>query len=213
MNKQKELWEKLAKKNSLYYINSDKGRKITEEEFWESGREDFHTYIANDPIIQSYLLWSGTTILDIGCGIGRMVKYMARYFKKVIGIDISGEMIRQGREKLKRLDNVELIETDGETIPLPDDSVDFVFSYLVFQHMKSREMVEKNFKETYRVLKPKGLFKVRLRADKLKSLKPWWSGVNYTEYEARILSTETGFFINKTEKVKDYGLWLWLIKP
>ena len=166
MINQKAHWEALAKKNVRYYINSDKGRKITEEEFRQSGQETYRRFIANDQLITSR-----QSILDFGCGTGRLTEFMAKDFKKVIGVDILGTMIAQGKIRLGSLKNVELIEIDGSSLPLPDKSIDFVFSYLVFQHIKTREMVERAFADIYRVLAPGGIFKVLLRSDKQKDMR------------------------------------------
>ncbi|MCK9599497.1 MAG: class I SAM-dependent methyltransferase [Sphaerochaeta sp.] len=206
MNPQKTLWENLAKKNPLYYINSDFGKGITEKQFRESGRKDYCKYVLNDDLIDKDF-WK-STFLEIGCGIGRMTEFIAYDFKKVIGTDISKTMIEKGRERLSELDNVKLVETDGETIPLEDCTVDVAFSYLVFQHFKTKQMVIKNFQETYRVLKPGGIFKARVRIDKIKDMKPWWAGVDCNESYA----VKCGFTLLKREEVKNYGLWLWLVK-
>jgi ubiquinone/menaquinone biosynthesis C-methylase UbiE len=202
---QKQLWEKLAQENSRYYINSDFGRKITEDEFRQSGKEDFIKYIFDDPLFKS------GTIVEIGCGTGRMTEFMGWEFDKVYGLDISGEMIRQARERVQS-EKIEFIETDGEMIPLTPYSVDYVFSYLVFQHMKTREMVEKNFAEAYRILKPDGIFKVRLRTDEIKDLDSWWAGVSYNEQSIRDLCGRIGFTVIKLQYVKEYGVWVWMKK-
>jgi len=207
----KNLWNKLAKENSLYYINSDKGRGITEKEFKESGFNDYMFHIASDLLIGERFRPYQSTILDLGCGVGRITEFMSFDFKEVIGIDISGVMIRKAKKRLKKFTSVKFIETDGESIPLPDNSIDLVFSYLVFQHIKDREMVEKNFEEVYRALKPKGLFKVRIRSDKV-DLNKWWGGVEYTEQSIGLLIKKIGFKLLKTEPVEDYGFWLWLEK-
>lgn len=206
MNKQKLLWEKLARENSLYYINSDYGRKITDEQFRKSGLNSYNKLIKDDTMIDSR-----GVIIDVGCGNGRLTEFMAKDFNKVIGIDISGEMIKQAKERVK-LPNVEFIETDGQTIPVTDNSVDIVFSYLVFQHIKTKEMVEANFKEIYRVLKPYGLFKVLLRTDRPDNMYAWWNGVSYDEQGIDELCKMTGFKLLKLEYVKTYGVWLWMEK-
>jgi ubiquinone/menaquinone biosynthesis C-methylase UbiE len=208
MNAQKQLWEELARKNSRYYINSDKGRNITEEEFKASGKQAFIEHIFED----SLFVGGNTSIVDLGCGTGRMTEYMSWMFETAIGVDISGEMIKQAEDRLVAYRNVLLYETDGQTIPIPDDSVDYVFSYLVFQHMKEHSMVEKNFQEAYRVLKPGGLFKVLLRTDEQKSMDEWWSGVHYTPETAESLYSSLGFTLIKLEQVKTYAMWLWLQK-
>jgi len=204
---QKQLWEDLAKKNARYYINSDKGKGITEEQFRESGQQDVKELILNDNAIPLH-----TSILEIGCGNGRMTEFIAPHFDTVIGVDISGEMIRQGVERTKDIPNIYYFETDGESFPLPDETMDVVFSYIVFQHFKTKEMVEKNFKEVFRVLKPGGIFKVRLRTDEIASLEPWWSGVNYSEKEIKELCSVSHLKMIELEYVKSYAVWLWARK-
>jgi len=206
---QKTLWEKLAQKNSRYYINSDYGKNITKDEFRQSGAQDYLAHIKSDEVLTKRINFGKATIIDLGCGTGRMTEFMVTDFGRVIGLDISREMVKQAR---KRVIGAEFIETDGQTIPLPDESVDLVFSYLVFQHIKTKEMVEKNFEEVYRVLKPKGIFKVRIRSDKLESLEPWWAGVSYTEQSIGKLCQRLKFKILRTEPVGDYGFWVWLKK-
>ena len=203
-NKQKQLWEKLAKKNAKYYINSDYGKGINNDKFRESGWNDFVRLIESDELIEK-----NQSILEIGCGTGRMTEFMPRFFNYVVGTDISGEMIKQAKHRIAGID---FIETDGYTLPLDDNYFDIVFSYLVFQHMKTKEMVKSNFKEVFRVLKPGGIFKVRLRIDQVDNMNKWWAGVTYTEKEAIALSEHIGFGVIKTEQVEDYGVWLWLIK-
>ncbi len=204
---QKTLWEKLAKENSRYYINSDKGRGITEEEFRESGRASYDSLIAGDNLLKKRGI-----ILDYGCGTGRLMEFMARDFKKVFGVDISRTMIEEARERLENLMNVYLAETDGQHIPLPDSSIDIVFSYLVFQHIKEREMVEGAFAEIFRILKPNGIFKVLMRSDKQKDMGRWWSGVEYDESSIKEVYDTAGFKLLNLEQVDKYAFWLWLQK-
>jgi ubiquinone/menaquinone biosynthesis C-methylase UbiE len=207
---QKQLWEKLARENSRYYIDSGKGRKITEEEFRENGKRDYEEHIASDGLLATELPnFNELFMVDYGCGTGRLAEFMAKDFYEVIGIDISGEMIKQAQERLKKVKNVEFIETNGYAIQLPCNSVDFVFSFLVFQHIKTREMLENTFKEIFRILRSKGIFKVRVRIDKIDSMDAWWAGVDCDEQ----MAINAGFKLLRKEKVGHYGLWLWLKKP
>jgi ubiquinone/menaquinone biosynthesis C-methylase UbiE len=197
-NKQKQIWDDLARKNTKYYINTDLGQRITEEQFRDSGAYDYKRLIWDDPLIEF-----GGTFLEIGCGNGRMTEFIAKQFI-VIPIDISSVMITQAK---KRLPDIPFYETDGYTIPVKDNVVDIAFSYIVFQHFKTQEMVESNFNEVYRVLKPGGIFKVLVRTDNV-DLEKWWGGVTSDEtYPVSI-----GFKLLKKEQVEDYGLWLWLQK-
>lgn len=207
MQDQKQLWEKLATENSKYYINSDNGRGITEEQFRESGKNAYKKYITEDELINNK-----KTIVDFGCGTGRLTEFMAKDFETVTGLDISRTMIAQGENRLRELKNVKLLETNGKTIPLPDNFIDLVFSYLVFQHIKTRSMVKNTFKEIYRILKPQGVFKVLLRSDKQKDMNRWWSGVEFNEKSIKTLYEKIGFKLIKIEYQDKYAFWLWLEK-
>ncbi len=207
MINQKKLWENLAQKNSRYYINSDFGHKITEDQFKQSGLESYKKLILNDPLIIK-----GTTILDFGCGTGRITEFMSKDFKKVYGVDISKTMIATALERLASLENIYLCEIDGIHVPLPDDSTQNVFSYLVFQHIKERAMVEDLFDEIHRILMPNGIFKVLMRSDKQKDMNKWWSGVDYDPDTIKKVYKLLGFKLKKYEMIDKYGYWLWLEK-
>lgn len=207
MNKQKEHWEKLAKKNSKYYINSDKGRSISDSDFRESGLKTYTKYILEDKLLQSR-----DTILDYGCGNGRLTEFMASDFKRVIGLDISETMIKEGKKRLSGFKNVELLEIDGETITLPNSSIDIVFSYLVFQHIKQKDMVINTYRQIFNVLKKGGVFKVLMRSDKQPDMNRWWSGVDFKPEEIKTVYEDIGFKLVKIEALDKFAYWLWLTK-
>lgn len=216
MANDKNLWNNLAKKNWKFYIYTDKGKEISEGDFIQSGEEDYRRLILDDPIIQEKFPEKSTlSALEIGCGAGRILRPMARDFGRVIGVDVSSEMLKHARDQV----DAELIETDGETIPLEDSSIDFVFSYLVFQHIKSYIVVENNFKAVARILKPGGLFKVLMRTD-LKRDKAWhdrnfqwWEGVPYKQHMLEHLVKRFKFRNLKEEVLDKERTWLWVEKP
>lgn len=207
MNKQKQLWEELAKENFKYYINTGFGREITDDQFKRSGQEDYKKLLVNDGLI-----WSKDSLLDFGCGAGRITEFMAKDFKSIVGVDIAPTMIVHGKKRLEGIKNVKFLETDGINIPLPENSIDFVFSYLVFQHIKDRNMVEGAFKEIYKVLKRGGVFKVLMRSDKQPDMSKWWSGVEYSKDASKVLYEKVGFKLIKTKNVDEHAYWLWLQK-
>jgi len=211
MNEQKILWEKLAKENAQHYVL---GRTVSEEDFKQTGKIDYQRFILDDEIISTeYPDFSQVTILDIGCGNGRMSEFMAKDFKQVIGTDISGEMIRQAKKRLKDFENIELLENDGETLSLPDNCVDLAFSFWVYQHIKTKQMVERNFAEAFRVLEPGKLFKAAIRSSKAVSKESWWSGIQYNEESAKALYKNAGFsLVQETYLPNSYVYWLWLRK-
>jgi len=94
--------------------------------------------------------------LDFGCGVGGATAAYASEFGRVIGIDINREGIEAGRELLatRDLDNAELLQYDGRTLPFEDGSIDVVLSKDVIEHCADPQRA---LSEVSRVLKPGGL--------------------------------------------------------
>ena len=68
-------------------------------------------------------------------------------------------MISRGRTLLANIPNVEFYETNGQDFSLFQDSTfDFCFSYIVFQHVPTKSIVQDYIFEVARVLKPGGIF-------------------------------------------------------
>ena len=211
MKKQKKLWNDLATKNVKHLIWSSK-ENPTDDEFRSSGKQDYEKYISKDLLIRQYVPdFGNSVILEIGCGIGRMTEFMALDFKNVIGVDISTNMIRRGKERLSFLKNVDLIEADGESLPIPDDAINFAFSFIVFQHMPDKSVIEKNFVEVHRVLKKGCLFKVQIRGKETKK-GMWYTGAHYDLNSTKELCDKVGFDLIKYEGVGERYFWLWLNK-
>ena len=87
------------------------------------------------------------TVLDIGCGTGRLSRKIADYGAKVTGIDISEKMLEQARKKDSK-SNYILYKPDN---PFPfKHKFDFIVSNLVLEHIKDLGFF---FKEIARVSK------------------------------------------------------------
>ena len=121
----------------------------TEESFEEAGRRDAERIRA--------LAEPGARVLNIGCGIGRVEKYLAPHVAELHAVDISGEMIARARERLAALPNVFLREvTPIEFLAAhPGGKFDLVFSLLVLQHLE-KEDAFLYLEDARRVLKPGG---------------------------------------------------------
>ena len=108
---------------------------------------DFHS-ILGDP--------RDKTALEIGFGGGRLLNAASNYFGKVIGVDIH-ECFDRTTEILERegCTNFELVHRDNiQTIP--DNSIDFVYSFIVFQHFSHWSEAEFYISQIERVLKVGG---------------------------------------------------------
>ncbi len=106
-------------------------------------------------------------VLELGCGQGRDAWLFARDGFKVIALDYSESGICQMREMVRELclePNVECVVQDVRSgIPLPDVSVDAVYSHMFFTMELSEKEIRFIMGECHRVLRPGGLniFSVR----------------------------------------------------
>src|SRR5437773_11604805 len=92
-----------------------------------------------------------------------MTRMLGRIFGHVTAVDVSKEIIDRGRINLADLHNVTLILGDGATLSaVPDESHDFAFSFIVFQHIPSTEVIASYCREIRRVLRPGSVFKFHL---------------------------------------------------
>lgn len=95
-------------------------------------------------------------VLDVGCGIGRVEKFLAPHCKEIYSIDVSKRMIKLAKQRLKDVRNVFFYKTNGRDLSiLPDNKFDFVFSIIVLQHI-ARADAYIYVEEIRRILKPNG---------------------------------------------------------
>jgi len=74
-------------------------------------------------------------VLEIACGTGRFTVMLAERGADVVGLDISGPMLQQGREKARRVgvdDHLDFMRGDAARLPFPDDSFDTVLAMRFF---------------------------------------------------------------------------------
>ena len=103
-------------------------------------------------------LAEGETVLDLGSGAGFdcfLAANKVGKVGKVIGVDMTPEMIEKARENAQKGNyrNVEFRLGEIENIPAADNSVDAVISNCVINLSPDKGRV---FQETFRVLKPGG---------------------------------------------------------
>jgi len=87
------------------------------------------------------LLPANLVLADIGCGTGSLTRELARFAKKVIGVDLSPEMLRRANLLAREgeISNVEFRRGDAEKLPLARQSVDAAFCVMVLHFLEQPE--------------------------------------------------------------------------
>jgi SAM-dependent methyltransferase len=153
-------WDRRARENARVYINWP---DIANEEgaFFVSGRCDYERYVK--PFLKKTKFEPGDKVaLEIGCGIGRIARWMAADFREYIGVDVSPEMIRKAASY--QIPNATFRAVSGADLSgIPTGSVDFVLSFAVFQHVPDKAAIFNYFAETARVLRHGGFFRLHMK--------------------------------------------------
>ena len=146
----------------------------------------------------------GEVCLDLGSGRGNDVIRMAEEAGEngfAYGIDLSDGMVKKARTNLEKfgVTNAEIIQSEMESLPLNDNSVDVTISNCTINHSSNKEAV---WSEVFRVLKPGGRFVVsdiyatapiadEYRNDPQAVAECWAGAVTRAEYLTML--EETGF--------------------
>lgn len=198
-------WNTRALLDSEHFVYT-RDSAADEADFAASGRANY------DQLVRPYLplLLHGAappscSVLEIGCGVGRMTRWFAENFGTVYGIDVSPEMIRQARQRLSGYSHVTLHTGSGfDLAPLPDAHFDLVFSYIVFQHIPSAAVIRHYIVEAARVLKPGGAFKFQVNGDQspayLAHVRDTWQGETFSCEEVESLLREAGLSLETVEE-------------
>ena len=91
------------------------------------------------------------SVLEIGCGVGDLLKEIANYKpKELYGVDSSEKMVAYAREYLKE-EKVDVQLANVFRLPFPEKSFDLVVVMSEFQHVPDNKQVERLIYEVCRV--------------------------------------------------------------
>ena len=122
---------------------------------YDEGRFNYFRYMQKK-LISKIDLHENINFLDIGCGTGWAVLYVAKMLNgkgNFIGIDIANGMIEIAQRKAIVIPNVKFIQASSEKLPIENDYIHNIICTNSFHHYQNPEIV---MTEIYRVLKEGG---------------------------------------------------------
>lgn len=150
----RRFWDRRAREDAFYFVDNRLRYGHPDlDRFWAEGERDLDTLL--DAVGAS--VSADDSIVDIGCGVGRLTRPLAARAAEVWAVDVSAEMLERARHYNGELANVHWTLGDGESLTgIGDASVDGCVSHVVFQHIPSGAVVLEYVREIGRVLKPGG---------------------------------------------------------
>ena len=149
----RQFWDEKARENPYWYVSQAgpyEGRNLAE--FWASGPK-----IWNDlKSAAGYEPKATDTVVEIGCGVGRLTRAIAPEVGKVFAFDLSAEMLTIARSSVDA-SNASFHRAETPALAeIVDSSIDTFVAYCVFQHLPDLGVLQAYLKTAARVLKPGG---------------------------------------------------------
>lgn len=158
----KEKYKEIATENCGCCCSSKNNEDVSKEIGYSDNDINFGTGAnlglgCGNPVAISKIK-EGDIVLDLGCGAGFdcfLASKKVGETGKVIGVDMTEEMIKKAKINSKKLNikNTEFILGEIEDLPIKDNSIDIIITNCVINLTPDKT---KTFKEAYRVLKNKG---------------------------------------------------------
>ena len=125
-------WEKWAQTQPFFSILTNpifliENWEENRDQFWDSGYRDVE-HLFTPPS-------EAKNALEFGCGVGRITKAMAERCEQVVGLDVSPTMLKRAEEFAEGIPNISYRLSDDELSALNGELFDFIYSYIVFQHI------------------------------------------------------------------------------
>jgi len=174
-DKHHEQWEKLGATDPYWAVLTNpktQGGKWDSKEFFGTGERAVIKLLKKFDALGKELQFG--SVLDFGCGVGRVSRALAARFRQVIAIDVSSSMLDEAQKANQHIGNIDFIHNIAEDLSIiPEDSIDCLYTTLVLQHMPKQRQVM-YIREFCRVLRPKGILVMHTGTkSNLKSWKGW----------------------------------------
>lgn len=103
-----------------------------EQTFWRTGEEDANRLFK--------FVNSSSVVLDVGCGIGRIMKFIAPHCREIHGVDKSALILRRAKKELRNLENCHFYRCDFKKFDsFRANSFDLIYSFYTLQHLEKED--------------------------------------------------------------------------
>jgi ubiquinone/menaquinone biosynthesis C-methylase UbiE len=176
LDKHRRAWEELGRVDPFWAVlttpEGRHGRWDPTAFFASGGREVAAIMAAADQLGRPE---QRDTVLDFGCGVGRLARAFGSYFNSYTGVDISEPMLLKARQWNRECTACSFVLNTAANLSIFESrSFDLVHSKYVLQHLPSQHQVTRYLEELLRVLRLRGLlvFQIPSRISILNLLQP-----------------------------------------
>lgn len=150
----RDFWDERAREDPFYFVdNTGRYGDPDTERFWAGGEQTLDKILA----VLDVSIPADAKVLEIGCGLGRITRALARRSRSVVALDVSPEMVAQAQAHNAAIENVRWLVGDGRSLAgIENESVDICHSHVVFQHIPDPQITLNYVREMGRVLTPGG---------------------------------------------------------
>jgi SAM-dependent methyltransferase len=157
-------WEELAEFNAEWAVLSTEETKFAgwdPAEFFATGRTQINALmVVSDELGMPR---SRGSVLDFGCGLGRLATPLSERFDRYVGVDISAGMIERAARFNAEAEGCVFVHNEGSDLTrFEDRSFDTVVTFQVLQHVPGTELIHGYIRELGRVLASGGLLALEI---------------------------------------------------
>jgi ubiquinone/menaquinone biosynthesis C-methylase UbiE len=212
-DRMREDWNARAREDANFYVAFAR-RDQDSQEFFDTGKDvvrSFKEELKRFPPTSNRRAWRA---LEIGCGPGRLMRPLSEIFGEIHGVDVSDEMIRRAEANLSDVPHAHPHHSSGADLAqFADESFDFVYSYAVFQHIPSRDVVMNYLREAGRVLKTGGMMRLQINGLPESARRyDTWSGVRISAVEVARFARESDLQLLALEGIETQYMWTTMMK-
>jgi predicted TPR repeat methyltransferase len=155
-----EWWKKAMDEVGIECMDKEIKVQASWAEILRTGQSDLDRAIA----ITGMARGKDRTVVEVGCGVGRMSAALAQQFGRVVGVDVADKFVNEAR-RMNVFDHVSFEVSDGVHIrPITVTKCDTVFSYEVFYYIDPDSLLV-YFRDVFELLESSGQFVFHLNLE------------------------------------------------